>query len=80
MRRREFLKTSGHGKNDREKNSKVIAVITCSTDGASIGYRPNNNDRWEFRAKPINLKAGDVLEAKAIRIGYEESKITGFTL
>jgi hypothetical protein len=79
MRRREFFKTAGHGKNDREKDSKVTAVITCSTDGASIGYRLNNNDRWELCAKPINVKAGGVLEAKAIRIGYEESKVTRFT-
>jgi len=67
-------------KTSTAKDATVTVTISCSTDGASIGYRLNNNDRWKLYAQPINLKAGDVLEAKAIRIGYEESKITRFTL
>ena len=52
------------------KNATVTATITCSTNGASIGYRLNNNGRWRLYTKPINLKTGDVLKVKAIRIGY----------
>ena len=51
------------------------AMLRCATEGASIGYRLNSNGPWLLYSEPIELKNGDVLQSKAIRIGYKESQI-----
>ena len=51
------------------------AVILCATEGASIGYRLSNDGPWKLYSKPILLKGVDKLQAKAIRIGYKESRV-----
>ena len=51
------------------------AIIQCATDGASIGYRLSNDGPWQLYSKPIQLKGVAMMQAKAIRIGYEESEI-----
>jgi len=51
------------------------AIIRCATDGASIGYRLTNDGPWQLYSKPIKCESGDMLQAKAIRIGYKESRI-----
>ena len=45
-------------------------------EGASIGYRLSGDGPWRLYSKPIKLKNGDVLQCKAIRIGYKESQVT----
>ena len=58
--------------------------ITSTTRGASIGYRFGGQGRWYrfagqgrwmIYSKPIIVKADTAIEAKAIRIGYAESKM-----
>jgi hypothetical protein len=51
------------------------ATIRCTTEGASIGYRLTNDGPWQLYSKPIRCESGDMLQAKAIRIGYKESEI-----
>ena len=55
-------------------NSK-FAIIQCPNEGASIGYRLGTKGSWQLYSKPIGLKGFDVLQTKAIRIGYKESPI-----
>lgn len=50
------------------------AIIHCATDGASIGYRLSDEDPWHLYSKPINREGMTMLQAKAIRIGYKESR------
>ncbi|MHC4351454.1 MAG: sulfatase, partial [Planctomycetota bacterium] len=50
------------------------AIIRCATDGASIGYRLSKDGPWKLYSKPIPLKGVDMLQAKAIRIGFKESQ------
>ena len=48
------------------------------TQGASIVYRlkkQSENSRWLLYTKPVKLgKGGNIIEAKAVRIGYKESE------
>jgi hypothetical protein len=54
--------------------------IYSSTQGASIVYRikgDSENQQWFLYTNPFTLKKGkNMIEAKAIRIGYKESEIT----
>ncbi len=54
------------------------ATIRCATNGASIGYRLSNDGPWQLYSKPIELEGLEMLQAKAIRIGYKESQIATF--
>ena len=48
--------------------------VTCTTKGASIGYRtPEAGKRWLVYTEPIQLAAGSKLVVKAVRIGYKPS-------
>ena len=49
-------------------------VIRTSTEGASIGYRFEGDERWLLYQSPIRIGARSV-EAKAIRYGFKESAI-----
>lgn len=58
-------------------------LLSCPTDGASIGYRiqPENdstNTPWQVYQKPLVLDQGKTLEIQAHRIGYKPSKIIQF--
>lgn len=44
-----------------------------SSDNASIGYQLNESS-WLFYSEPIPVDANDVLTAKAIRYGWQESR------
>jgi hypothetical protein len=55
--------------------SKVTVKIGCATEGASIGYRLGDKERWLIYAEPVLLETGAVLQTKAIRIGYSESEM-----
>ncbi|MCS7181069.1 MAG: hypothetical protein NZ891_06950, partial [bacterium] len=57
--------------------SPVLIQLYCPTQGASIGYtfEEKENPRWLLYTKPFFLPKGEIfLKAKAIRIGYKESK------
>lgn len=50
--------------------------IACETDGASIGYQVDEQiggQRWMLYTKPIRLKKGQKIVARAKRIGYKVS-------
>ncbi|MBB3697215.1 sulfatase-like hydrolase/transferase [Flammeovirga yaeyamensis] len=48
-------------------------VLTCVTEGASIAYQINDDQRWHIYTSPIQLENITQLKAKAIRYGYDES-------
>ncbi len=55
-------------------------AITCSTEGASIGYKIIGNDgiapkAWSVYQEPFSLSKGTRLLVKAHRIGFEPSEI-----
>ena len=48
--------------------------IECASQGASIGYRFDGDQRWQHYTHPITLPTDDVgIEAKAVRYGWAES-------
>ena len=58
-----------------ESNDSII--ISCSTEGASIAYQINGKGfkegHWFLYTKPFVIGEGDVVSARAIRIGFKES-------
>jgi N-sulfoglucosamine sulfohydrolase len=59
-----------------------MAVLTCPTPGASIGYQKNDkigSSYWELYYQPLELKTGDKIRTRAIRIGYKHSQPVEFT-
>lgn len=51
-------------------------VITCKTNGASIGYKTNPKaESWQIYSEPFELKAGQNLVVQSHRIGYQPSEI-----
>lgn len=49
--------------------------LGSSTEGASIAYRWQGDDRWELYYKPFPVQKGRTLEAQAIRIGWQKSEV-----
>ena len=60
-----------------QKGSKI--ELTCSTDGASIGYKIITNDEeptsWQVYTTPFELPIGAKLKVVSDRIGYQPSEI-----
>jgi hypothetical protein len=56
------------------EGKKVTVKISCATEGASIGYRIGGEGRWLIYTKPVCVKAGSEVFARAIRIGYKGSQ------
>jgi arylsulfatase A-like enzyme len=57
----------------------LLVQLHCATQGASLGYsfEEGENPRWHLYTQPLRLPAGKTrVRAKAIRIGYVESKET----
>lgn len=52
-----------------------IVTIECSTEGASIGYRTSETDKWKVYTGPFKPVKGSTLFAIAQRIGYKPSMI-----
>jgi len=54
------------------------ATITCTTEGASIGYKIVRNgkepDSWAIYSAPITVPEDSELKVVAHRIGYKPSK------
>jgi hypothetical protein len=73
-----FIKQTG---NPQEGGDVTMA---CPTPGASIAYRiggdPKSPTGWELYARPVHLKADEVLYAKACRLGFKDSETAMFKL
>ena len=52
--------------------------LSSVTEGASIGFRVNES-RWYIYSEPVDLEKGGVVDAKAIRYGWEESEMTSLS-
>jgi len=55
----------------------LLVQIYCATQGASIGYRLDDEakPRWLLYTQPLRLPVGATrIRAKAVRIGFEESE------
>ena len=69
--------------NNETKSGSVVAV-SCYTAGASIAYRLDGGDQkktgWKLYTEPLKLKPGQVLLAKACRIGFKDSDQVRFKL
>jgi hypothetical protein len=51
--------------------------ISCSTVGASIGWRSKGEKSWNVYTEPINLP-NQTIECVAMRIGYLSSEIVTY--
>jgi len=58
-------------------NGQHLIQITSKTPGASIGYQIGSQN-WQLYQEPFVLPKNVMVQAKAIRIGYQESPITQF--
>lgn len=56
-----------------------IMTAHSATEGASIGYRLNDN-RWRLYTGPLTLNVGDEVDVKAVRYGWAESAEVELTL
>ena len=55
----------------------MLVQLHCATQGASIAYTRDTEDgpRWRLYTEPIRLASGNhEVRARAIRIGYRESR------
>lgn len=59
---------------------EVIVSLRSETEGASIGFRLNGEERWRLYTGAIRLMPGQTIEAKAIRYGFVESKAMSATI
>ncbi|MFK7948344.1 MAG: sulfatase/phosphatase domain-containing protein, partial [Saprospiraceae bacterium] len=57
------------------KKSDGKIVITCETEGVTIGYRSKNQKNWMIYSNPIMLNENEKIEVIADRIGYLKSEI-----
>ena len=60
----------------------MLVQLHCATQGASIAYTldSGNEPRWRLYTEPLRLDPGiSSLRARAIRIGYQESRETQIT-
>jgi arylsulfatase A-like enzyme len=65
------------------KEDTGLIGLSCSTEGASIGYQIDDqicSERWMFYHEPIKLKKGQKLVVRAKRIGYKISDPVEFIL
>lgn len=53
-------------------------VLTCSTEGASIAYQLDGEERWQLYHQPVRVPTGQTVRAKAIRYGYAESPVVSW--
>ena len=60
----------------------ILVQLHCATQGASMAYTLDQGDepRWLLYTEPLRLPVGETaLRARAVRIGYEESKESAAT-
>jgi len=74
---------------DKTDENYVPVTLFCPTAGASIAYKiddapvssvEDKNGGWKVYTNPILLKSGQVLQAQACRIGFEDSEKVKFKL
>jgi len=62
----------------------VPITLFCPTAGASIAYKiDDGGDKkaaWKVYTEPVLLKSGQVLQAQACRIGFQDSEMVSFKL
>jgi hypothetical protein len=64
------------------KETSKGLVLSCPTEGASIGYQIDKQiggERWLLYSKPVKLKKGQKILARALRIGYQVSQAVDYT-
>ncbi len=56
----------------------IRVTLTCPTEGASIAWTTDTGDHphWHLYTQPISLVRSGTLRARAIQLGYQESKET----
>ncbi|UCH64013.1 MAG: sulfatase-like hydrolase/transferase, partial [Fidelibacterota bacterium] len=62
-------------------SSTATVSLSCPTDGASIAYQVDLKDEktgWQLYSEPITLKSGQVLSAKACRLGFSDSEVVQY--
>lgn len=57
-----------------------VLTIQCDTEGASIGYKLNDEEAWQVYTAPLPLHTDFRIEAIAQRIGYRVSPVSGVSL
>ncbi|WP_164102297.1 sulfatase-like hydrolase/transferase [Candidatus Laterigemmans baculatus] len=60
------------------RRSGSTVLMYCTTDGAAIAYRTRSEgewSRWRLYVDGLKLDETERVEAKAVRMGYRESKI-----
>jgi len=75
---------SATGAEAKPTEAGVPVTIFCPTAGASIAYKIENSSNkkaaWKVYTEPVLLKSGQVLQAKACRIGFQDSEQVMFKL
>jgi uncharacterized sulfatase len=73
-----FIKLTGN------KDEGGAVTIACGTQGASIAWRlggdPKDETGWSLYVKPVSIKPGEVLYARACRLGFHDSGVAAFKL
>ena len=61
-------------------SGRVEVEISCATPGASIAYKIGKDNKmgWKLYTKPLNPRGGQVLRAKACRLGFRDSEEVEF--
>jgi len=49
--------------------------MDSASDNASITYRLAAGDNWQLYTGPVPVLPNSFVEAKAVRYGYQESKV-----
>jgi hypothetical protein len=58
-----------------EVSGVALLQLTCATEGASMGYREEGEERWTLYRRALRLTPGRyALRLKAVRYGYLESE------
>jgi len=57
-----------------KSGDKSMVKLNCPTTGASIGYRFDNDEKWQLYHQPISVPKNTHLVLSAIRYGYKRSK------
>lgn len=60
----------------------ALLTISSATTGASIAYRLSSDppDYWHLYTKPVSVSLDSILFIKAIRLGFDESKLVTYTV
>jgi len=61
-------------------SGKAEVTITCATPGASIAYKVGNENKagWRLYTRPLRSNGGQVIRAKACRLGFHDSEEVQF--